>query len=72
MKEFDLDFQKETSVKQAKITKVHQKNAGFKANSMIRRLLTSIKKLQTKVVDSVTLGIHCKTFFQLKSVFPQF
>ena len=42
MKEFDLDFQKETSVKQAKITKAHQKDAGFKANSMIRRLLTSL------------------------------
>ena len=31
MKEFDLDFQKETSVKQAKITKAHQKKCRFQS-----------------------------------------
>ena len=33
---------------------------------------TKIKKLQTKVVDSMIFGIHCNTFFQYTSVFLKF
>ena len=33
---------------------------------------TQIKKLQTKVVDSMIFGIHCYTFFQWASSFPKF
>ena len=33
---------------------------------------TKVKKIQTKFVDSVIFGTHCKTFFQQSSSFPKF
>ena len=33
---------------------------------------TEIKKLQTKVVDTMIFGIHCNTFFQETPRFPKF
>ena len=33
---------------------------------------TEIKKLQTKVIDSMIFGIHCNTFFQPTSAFPKY
>ena len=33
---------------------------------------TKVKRLKTKVVNSVILRIHCNTFFQYTSSFPKF
>ena len=57
-------------MRQASSLRIHHNN-GLKIEVQ-KQNETKIKKLQTKVVDSLIFRIHCNTFFQWTSSFPRF